>query len=182
MLWALRPEQQQTLLDLADALAGPATSERAYQQALADPLIISLALVEEGRLADYLRRRGPLLPPDERALVESWLTRPRALWEVQSTRPGFDLTVRALPDGEPLTVTGPLLSSDVERTDLLLGRVLPDGSSLQFLCPPTWIRRTQRTQLLAALETGDSYVLLTALAPGPRLRGRRRGPDRADQH
>ena len=167
MLWTLRPAQQETRLDLADALAGPTISGQAYQEILVDPLITSLALVEEGRLADYLRRRGPLLPPDERALVESWLTRPVALWEVQSTRPGFDLIVRALPDGEPLTVIGPLLSSDVERTDLLLGRVLPDGATQQFLCPPTWIPRTQRTQLLAALETGDPYELLTALAPAP---------------
>ena len=167
VLWALRPAQQETLLDLAEALAGSASSEEDFEDALTDPLLTNLALVEESLLADYLLQRGPLMPPDERALVSSWLTRPLTLWEVQSTRPGFDLTVRALPDGEAVTVRGPLLSREVERMDLLLGRLLPDGLSQQFLCPPKWIPRTQRTRLLAALEVGDSYALLAALAPAP---------------
>lgn len=167
VLWALLPAQQETLLELAEVLAGPAASPQDFQDALAAPVIASLALVEEGLLKGYLHQRGPLMPPDERALVESWLTTKMELWEVQSTRPGFDVTVRALPDGEPVTVRAEGLSLEAERTDLLLGRLLSDSESLRFLTPPTLIPRLQRTQLLDALDTRDPYDLLVAMAPGP---------------
>lgn len=167
VLWALLPEHRGLLLTLAESLAGPAASEPDIQDALADPVVTNLALFEAGLLATYLHQRGPLMPPDERALVQSWLTRPLELWEVQSTRPGFDLTLRALPDGGPVTVRGQLLSSELERTDLLLARLLSDGESLQFLSPPTWIPPTERTHLTAALGAGDPYDLLAALDPGP---------------
>ena len=167
VLWALLPAQQETLLELAEVLAGPTPSPQDFQDALAAPVISSLALVEEGLLKGYLHQRGPLMPTDERALVESWLTSTMELWEVQSTRPGFDVTVRALPDGEPVTVRAEGLSLEAERTDLLLGRLMSDSESLRFLTAPTLIPRMRRTQVLDALGTEDPYDLLVALAPGP---------------
>ncbi len=167
VLWSLRPAQQDGLHDLADLLAGPDASDEDYEDALEDPLVADMALIDSGLLESYLRRRGTLMPADEQALVESWLEVPLALWEVQSTRPGRDLTLRALPDGEPVTVRDKLLSTDVERTDVLLGRLLPDGESLRFLGVPRWVPRPHRLHLLDALAQEDPHAVLSALAPGP---------------
>ncbi len=167
VLWTLRPAQQGALHELADVLAGAAASDEDYQDALGDPLVADMALIEGGLLETYLRGRGSLMPPDERALIEIWQQVPLALWEVQSTRPGRELTLRALPDGEPVTVSDKLLSSDVERTDLLLGRLLSDGASPRFLGAPRWVPRPHRAPLLEALSQGHPQALLAALAPGP---------------
>lgn len=165
LLFAVQSTRDSLLPDLTLMLAGEAGD---LHETVGDPVVPDLALFEGGVLSRYLAERGALMPPDERDLVERWVTAPLQLLEVTATEPGRALTVRGLPDGEPTVVRDRLGSADVERLDLLLGRLLDDGQELRFLGPPRFVPRTRRTSVLEALATGDPRTIAAALAPaGP---------------
>lgn len=175
LMFALRAAGTELLPDLTLALAGAADDLR---DVVGDPVVPDLALFEGGLLARYLAERGALMPADERELVEQWLSVPLQLLEVTATRPGRDVVVRALPDGAPVAVRDGALSEDVERLDLVLGRLLPDGQEPRLLTSPRWVPRPRRTSLLAALATGEPLTIAAALAPAgpPELRTREGEP------
>ncbi|MGI8536821.1 MAG: SEC-C metal-binding domain-containing protein, partial [Mycobacteriales bacterium] len=174
LAFGLQAPHQALLVGLAEAMTGPYADDP--HEALADPLVPDLALVEGDVLGDYLARRGPLMPADEVALVERWRRTPLTLLEVLDTRPGREVTLRALPDGEPTVVCDRVLSGEVQRLDLLLGRLLDDGERLAFLTPPRLVPRERRPQLMAVLSQDelDPYEVAAALAPRglPELRTR----------
>lgn len=162
-VFALRPPYRSDALDLSESMG-----ERV------DPLAVDLMLFEEGVLADYLEQRGSLMPADERALVEGWLDARLGLYETLDTTPDRSVTLRRLPDGEPLILTDRLLSHNISRLDLVLARLLDDGAGPAILSTPRLIPRHMRPQLLEVLEAGeiDAYDVTAALAPPgmPQLR------------
>lgn len=164
LAFALGPAHRLLSRQLARELAGPLGD---LEQALVDPLVPDLALVEGGLLIDYLEQRGALMPADEVGLIHRWLDTPLALLEVLATRPGREVTLRALPDGEPIVVPDRALSGDVHRLDLLLGRLLDDGQGPVFMASPRLVPRERRGQLVALLaqEEVDPYDVVGALAP-----------------
>ena len=152
--------------DLLDALGGddaPADG--------AEILAIDLGLFEGELLGDYLEQRGTLMPVDERALVEQWQGVRIGLYEVVDVRDRA-VTLRRLPDDEPVTITDRMLSTQVQPLDLLLVRLVPDGESLAIFCPPQLIPRNQREAFLAVLDDDpDAYDLAELLSPRlPELR------------
>lgn len=164
LAFAVRPPHLALLGELAEAMAGPHDDPL---QLLGDPLVPDLALVEGGVLADYLTQRGALMPADEMALVERWCETPLTVLEVLATRPGREVTLRALPDGAPTVVRDRELSRDVDRLDLLLGRLLDDGEKPAFMTAPRLLPREQRAELVALLggEELDPVEIAAALAP-----------------
>jgi hypothetical protein len=98
-----RPPQRSTLLGVATAHAGVASTDEAPARVIAaacDTTVTELCLVEGGVLARYLAVRGDLLPDDERELGATWAGTAHALWEVtgptQLTKVGEPAVTRAL--------------------------------------------------------------------------------------
>lgn len=150
--FALRPRAETALVDLAVAWCGSDPGRLAGS--VFEPLVLDLGLFEGGLLEQYLHDRGQLLPADERALAESWLGTPLAAYEVVRVTPGRSVVLRPLPEGQQVELRDRLLSEDVQRLDVLLGRLLPNGVTVAFLTSPELVDRMRRRDLLTLLDGG----------------------------
>ncbi|MBW3555934.1 MAG: SEC-C domain-containing protein, partial [Actinobacteria bacterium] len=92
-----------------------------------DSFLQDLALFEGGVLPRFLEARGPLLPSDERELVESWVGVRRRLCEVTDLRLDEALVLEDLLDGETFEVREKAATHHLIRHRLVFVRVLPDG-------------------------------------------------------
>ncbi|MHA6523356.1 SEC-C metal-binding domain-containing protein [Tessaracoccus sp. G1721] len=117
------------LLDLGEARAQHWDGTDGLDRALSEGLIIDVALWEGGVLAEYLERRGALLPPDELELAQEWLQTRRSVHEVASAVPGSSITLRDLRTGEVAEVAEPEWSRRVKPGEHYCTRVasLVDG-------------------------------------------------------
>lgn len=94
-------------------------------------LALDLAIFDGGIAGKFLAARGHLLRPDERELLEDWLSRPVDMYEVSRVSRGSELTLRSLVGGPArLRQRDRLFSMSVRRLDVVLGRLLPDGDLL----------------------------------------------------
>jgi hypothetical protein len=150
-----RPPQRSTLLGVATAHAGVASTEEAPARVIAaacDTTVTELCLVEGGVLARYLAVRGELLPDDERDLGASWAGTTHGVWEVTNpttlVRLGDPSAARALDpisaakvaagtvvlaavyEG-PLAIPGPALPVGVDAVDAL-GEALAGGDAVEI--------------------------------------------------
>lgn len=133
-------------------------------EAMADPLVMDVVLVEGEAFADFLRVRGPLLPDDERALAEQWLLVDRSVFEVEAVRPGASVTVRDVRTGDRHEVRERLASGSVKPGELLCARVLPVGSIMQFYGGIERVSLRERDTLIELLDSGpDEITLVEAL-------------------
>ncbi|MDA0633287.1 SEC-C metal-binding domain-containing protein [Nonomuraea sp. MCN248] len=130
-------------------------------------LCLDLLLTDCGFAERFLRARGGWLRADERELAESWLDVPIGLYEVVQVRKGTGVTVRPMPDGEPVFLPDRKFSGSVRRLDLFCGRLLPDGERPRVLALPTLVPRDQRAEL-AGLLAGEHSAEQLAEFFGPR--------------
>jgi hypothetical protein len=94
-------------------------------------LTLDLAIFDGGIAGRFLRNRGRLLCPDERELLVDWLTRPVDMYEVTRVTRGSELTLRSMARGpQRIWQRDRLFSVSVRRFDIVIGRLLPDGSRL----------------------------------------------------
>ena len=94
-------------------------------------LALDLAIFDGGIAGKFLAARVHLLRPDERELLEDWLSRPVDMYEVSRVSRGSELTLRSLVGGPArLRQRDRLFSMSVRRLDVVLGRLLPDGDLL----------------------------------------------------
>ena len=168
--WRLR------LIEIADAyVTDDADDDEVLQLALHEPFIADLALTEDGAWSDFLADRGALLPADERALAESWVTIGRSVYEVVAVEPGSTIDLRDLrsidPDGEAVSVAEARFSEHVLVGDLLLAHVLPVGPRSVLLGGIVTIAAVGREPLVDALDAGSSGLELARL-----VGAMRRGP------
>lgn len=103
----------------------------------------------------FLRERSGRLPPDERELLERWCETRLEVVEVVDVGPGVLALRRA--DGGTVEVRDLAASRDLESSDVVLVRLLPDGEGLRI-----WTARRipahRRTEIEAAIDEG--YVAL----------------------
>ncbi len=119
-------------------------------------LALDLALFDGNVADDYLDRRGHLLPDDERQLVEAWSETLLAPYEVTDVQAGRSLTVRPLLGGDPVVLRDRAFSGCVGRLDVMLARLLWDGSEHVVMSVPTPVHRMRRAAMLALFD-GDQY-------------------------
>ena len=118
-------------------------------------LAIDLAVFDGGAAERFLAHRGHLLRPDERELLRQWLTVPMDLYEVTSVRPGSRLELRSLVGGpQSVEQHDRLLSLSADRLDMLVTRLLPDGTRLRALGGIAGLSRDQRRQACALFPDG----------------------------
>lgn len=142
------------------AAAAESDDPEAIREALADPLVMDLALVEAGLFEEFLGARSPLLPDDEALLAASWETVERTVYEVTGTAPGGAVTLRDLRTADVVEVRDGPLAGDAVPGVLLCGRAVPDGEGHQMVGAVVRVPPGQETDLLDLLDTGDPFAIL----------------------
>src|SRR5487761_389341 len=118
-------------------------------------LALDLAVFDGGAAERFLADRGHLLRPDERELLRRWLTVPVDLYEVTWVRHGSQLRLRSLVGGPQFVeLRDRLFSLSVGRLDLVVTRLLPDGTRPQALGGIASLSREQRRQACALFVRG----------------------------
>ena len=94
-------------------------------------LALDLAIFDGGAASRFLSARGHLLRDDERDLLGEWLAEPVDMYEVSWVKRGSELSLRSLVGGPQwVRQRDRLFSLSVQRLDIVIGRLLPDGARL----------------------------------------------------
>ncbi|MCS6803295.1 MAG: hypothetical protein RMM58_12035 [Chloroflexota bacterium] len=103
-----------------------------------DWFLFDYRLVENGKTPFELFLAGPArtLPPEQRALAETWQNDRLGVFAVESVGHGGGAVLRDLKDGAQLTVPNVPLSRHGLRWDYLIGRLVPVGEVWGFAAPP----------------------------------------------
>ncbi|MGH3910209.1 MAG: YecA family protein [Pseudonocardiaceae bacterium] len=129
---------------------------------------VDLALFRGGLVEKFLAARGHWLRPDEHDLITAWQQVPFTLYETLEVQRDTGVTLRALPDGEPIHLPDVQFSHSAQRLELICGRLLHNGTEPVMLAIPVHIARHHRRamlELLAADPTAER--LADFLAPEP---------------
>jgi tetratricopeptide (TPR) repeat protein len=133
--------------------------------ALSDPLVVDAALFEGGALADFLARRGALLPDDERQLAEQWLRVERSVFDVEAVRPGRGLSLRDVRTGERHEVRERLGSQQLTAGTYICVRLLPAGGEFLIFGGIEPVPLSLRDDLMVVLDGKPSALeLVTELS------------------
>jgi hypothetical protein len=117
---------------------------------------LDVALFNGGLVEKFLAARGHWLRPEERDLIEQWRGIPFTPYETLDVQRGHGVTLRALPDGEPIHLADRLFSTSTQRLGLLCGRVLHDTAGPRLLALPVPAPRHRRRALQELLAAGPS--------------------------
>jgi tetratricopeptide (TPR) repeat protein len=130
--------------------------------------LLDLALFPGGLAERFLAARGHWLRPEERQLIEDWQRIPVTLYETLDVTRGTGITLRALPDGDPIQLADKLFSQCAQRLELFCGRVLHDDAGPRMLALPVHVPRHRRRELTALLASGPSLEQIADFfAPEP---------------
>ncbi|MGH9225937.1 MAG: DUF1841 family protein [Acidimicrobiales bacterium] len=138
-----------------------------------ETLAPSLVLFSDRAVEDFLTRRGPLLPDDERNLVAQWALVDRSVHEVVAVEPGAGLTTRDVRSGETVDVQERLGSGQLAVGDLIFAHVVPDGAGHQIVGGVVTVPLRLRDPLLELLDDEPDAVdiadLLAAATAPPEI-------------
>ncbi|MGH3642862.1 MAG: hypothetical protein ACRDUX_28015, partial [Mycobacterium sp.] len=129
---------------------------------LTDPLVVDAVLFEGGAFADFLAKRGALLPEDERTLAEQWLLADRSVFEVEEVRRGQGMTVRDVRTGDRHEVRERTGSGLLKSGQLICARVVPAGDTMQVFGGIEPVALHERDALVALLDAEPDPVELVA--------------------
>jgi hypothetical protein len=135
--------------------------------------MLDLALFHGGLVEKFLAARGHWLRPDERQLIEEWQRIPITLYEAIDVARDTSVTLRALPDGDPIELADTLFSQSAHRLQLFCGRVLHDDTGPRMLAVPVDVSRQRRRELAGLLASGPSMEQIADFfAPEPPIQFR----------
>jgi SEC-C motif len=146
-------------MELALARAVDPDDEESITEALEDPLIVDVALVEGGWFDEFLADRGPLLPDDEALLAAAWALAPRTIYEVVGTRPGVGLILRDLGTGDQVEVRERSFSRQARPGQVICGRAVTDGETHQIIGPLFPVIPGTETDVLEMCDEGAGVDL-----------------------
>ena len=152
--WAREPRQRDAVLSVASALAPDDQRERLLR-ALHDPVTADLAIWGLGLMQEFIANRGPVLPPDERELLDSWVKEPIRIVEVVAVAPGR-LTLFDRQTDETFTARDKALSGDVGAGEVMATRLLPNGGGEHLISFVIQVPALQRPRLALALREEES--------------------------
>ncbi|MFI7532002.1 hypothetical protein [Streptosporangium sp. NPDC049376] len=128
---------------------------------VAEPALADLALFENDVVGEFLDARGEWLREDEVRLLDSWRGTPLRLWEVLGVHDDR-ITLRDAADeaGRPVTLADELLPSQARPGDLMLTRLLDDGTGPHVFGHPFKVDPARREEMLALLtDPVDPYAI-----------------------
>lgn len=123
-----------------------------------DPLLIDTVLFEGGAFADFLSKRGYLLPDDERLLAEQWLLVDRSVFDVEQVRRGQSVRVRDVRTGDVHEVRERIASGQLKPGQLICTRVVPAGQTHQFFGGVEPVALRDRDPLIDLLDSEPDPV------------------------
>ena len=157
----VRATHSELLTDLGHELAeGSFVTAR---ELASSPLVLDLALHEEGVFTEFIDARGWLLPDDEPILAAQWMLVDRGVFEVVEV---YDdgLQLRDIGRGGTITVTN-THASDATRPGMhLLGRPLPVGDTHRAFSGFVSVPLQLVNPLIDAIATGDTDELISVMA------------------
>nr|WP_240945308.1 SEC-C domain-containing protein [Rhodococcus sp. HNM0569] len=142
-------------------------AESVYR-AFEDGLVTDVLLFEGGAFADYLVRRGAVLPDDEKELAEAWLAVTRSVYEVVAVDSSANtVTLRDVRTDTSQEVVDVVAAAHVRAGDLICARVVPAGTQLQMPGGFEPVDAARTDALLTLLDdpaatAGDLVEFLTA--------------------
>lgn len=160
----------EVLEEVADIRAADASTEDEADALARDPLVMDAVLFEGGAFEEFVARRGVLLPEDERALAEAWLSVDRSVFEVEQVSPGRSLGVRDVRTGDVFEVRERTASRTLKAGYLFCARVVPVGEAFEIwggIEPVALHARTATIELLDSEPDAEDLVhfLSARLAP-----------------
>jgi len=154
--FTVSPRHLMSLHYLADVAASVDERNSNPDEFMDYPFLLDVAAFESCLLS-FAEEQGPLLPQDERDLVDAWLLSARRLWEVDSVTPGR-LVLRDTQTGDTVDVAEEAGSMFARVGDLLLARVA-DGFGADRLIGeivPVDLRHREATLELVDLGPTDT--------------------------
>jgi hypothetical protein len=134
---------------------------------------LDLALFQGGLVERFLAARGHWLRPDERDLIEAWRRIPVTLYETLDVAPDTGVTLRTLPDGDPIHLADKLFSQCAQRLELFCGRLLHDDTGPRMFALPVHVARHRRRELVSLLASDPSIEQIADFfAPEPPIQFR----------
>lgn len=155
-------EARRAVFSLALTRAGGDTG--GLGDAMADPLVLDVALLEGGWFERFLAERGPLLPNDEHLLASAWTLVPRTVYEVTVVEPGTSVQVTDLRTAETVDVRERAFSHQARPGMLICARAVPDGAGHQFIGAVFVVAPGREAELLDLLDGGDPHALVSWVA------------------
>jgi hypothetical protein len=153
------------LLEAAQARAQYWEDPDAILLALQDGLACDAVLFEGGAFAEFLDKRGSLLPEDERLLAQQWLLVQRSVYEVLAVTRGQGFTVRDARTGDIHEVRERAGSTQVQTSQFYCARVVPAGDTMQIFGGIEPVSLGERDKLIALLDDDpDPVELIAALS------------------
>ncbi|MGH9216188.1 MAG: hypothetical protein ACRDZS_08030, partial [Acidimicrobiales bacterium] len=103
----------------------------------------------------------------------AWRRIPVTLYEALDVAPDTGVTLRALPDGDPIHLADKLFSQCAQRLELFCGRLLHDDTGPRMLALPVHVARHRRRELVSLLASGPSIEQIADFfAPEPPIQFR----------
>lgn len=120
-----------------------------------DPVLTCMCLFDAGLVSDFCDARGPLLPPDELALLREWAEVYAGAYEVVEVEPGIGMQLLDLTTGDRHEVVEHTATRTLQPGDVLLIVPYPDGTTRMAL-GGVEIPVARRSSLLALLDQDPS--------------------------
>ncbi len=151
LAFAMRPLRIADTFDLFVVARTAAEIDDDHVRAML-PLLGEVAALSDDAIDAFLVERGALLPDDEVALVASWRGRGPSLYQVRDVVVAEGVTLFDTRSAETTFVHDVALSGAVDDGDYLFARVVPVGSSHQFIGQPVTVTLAHRASLLSGLD------------------------------
>lgn len=151
--FAHRPAQRLPIVELAQVFSFDEDSER-HLQAIGDPLILSLAVLDGGIVASYLDLRGDLLRDDEREVVRGWCDVRLDAYEVTAID-GARSRLTSVRSGDALEVDDASMAEHAEPGMTVSTWLLPypDGHLMEYAAMP--VSELFLDDLIEVIEQGE---------------------------
>jgi hypothetical protein len=169
-IWLSNPRNERLTAEIVQETLEGVQVSADMDVAAVDWLSHDILMFERGGLQRFLDSHGSLLPEREVALGREWLDSGRSLYQVESARPGSDVSLRDVFTGTTVELPDRTISRRSQPLDLLCVRLMPDGEGKVMITGGFEVPRPQRASVAPWIESGDGLSLLRWLAyPHPRI-------------
>ncbi len=146
---------EELAIEFAEAMGAP----DGWYELTDHPVLVDVALHENGWAEDFLEGCHELLPDDEVLLAQQWMLVNRSVFEVESAQ-GNLWQLRDLATGDSLTMSNMTYDAEPNPGHILLGRPLPVGDTYRAMGGLMPIPSSAVREALAMIDSQSGYELV----------------------